>query len=104
MSIPAEYLLPQDMVLLRDLETGVVATTHATDANEALANGGDRYELVLPNHLPRASRSTNDASLRPLPSDTAYLAADLRKQREAGVPASEPESRPLDESIEGDDI
>ena len=85
MSIPAEYLLPQDTVLLRDNETGAVASVHASDAKEALANGGNRYELVLPSRPPRV------ASDRPMPDDVTYVAAAAREAREK---AETPPDRP----------
>jgi hypothetical protein len=85
MSIPAEYLLPQDMVLLRDNETGDVASVHASDAKEALANGGNRYELVLP------SRPARAASDRPMPDDVSYVAAAARAAKEK---AETPPNRP----------
>lgn len=72
MSIPAEYLLPQDMVLVKDLETGLVTTWHATDAKEALLHDEGRYELVLPTLPPRPSL------VRPQPLDANYLAQELR--------------------------
>jgi hypothetical protein len=83
MSISAEYLLPQDMVLLRDNETGIVTTTHATDAKEALLHDEGRYELVLPARAPRPS------GIRPAPLDTVYLASELR--------AADPAQRVKDE-------
>ena len=48
MNIPSRLLLPQDMVRVRDTETGAESLWHATDAKHAMEVEPARYELVDP--------------------------------------------------------